>query len=192
MSLTSFVRRVAVLLEAASVPYMLTGSLAAAYYATPRATQDIDVVIDTEEAGIDRLVQEFQGAGLYVDRDAALDAWRHRSQFKAIDPESGWKVDLIVRKDRAFSREEFERRGRADVFGIEVSLATLEDLLIAKLEWAQMGDSELQRGDVARLLERAGESLNREYVEKWVDALGLQAEWRSVLARVDGESGSAL
>lgn len=63
------------------------------------------------------MVQGLLDAGLYVDRDAAMSAWRTRSQFNAIDPESGWKVDLIVRKDRPFSRREFERRERADLLG---------------------------------------------------------------------------
>ena len=183
MSITSFLQRVAHILDGAGVPYMLTGSLAAAYYATPRATQDIDVVIETQEDGIEQLVQGFLDAGLYVDGEAALDAWRTHGQFNAIDPESGWKVDLIVRKDRSFSKIEFERRERADLLGIEVSLASLEDILIAKLEWARMGDSELQRGDVVRLLERSGNQLDRVYVEKWVAELGLQAEWESVLNR---------
>lgn len=181
MSITSFLQRVAHILDGAGVPYMLTGSLAAAYYATPRATQDIDVVIDTQEEGIEKLVQGFLDAGLYVDREVALDAWRTHGQFNAIDPESGWKVDLIVRKDRSFSRTEFQRRERADLLGIEVSLASLEDVLIAKLEWARMGDSELQRGDVIRLLERTGSQLERAYLEKWVAELGLQAEWDSAI-----------
>lgn len=42
------VRTVVGILDETGVPYMLTGSLAAAYYATPRATQDVDVVIDVE------------------------------------------------------------------------------------------------------------------------------------------------
>lgn len=183
MSITSFLQRVAQILEGAGVPYMLTGSLAAAYYATPRATQDIDVVIDTQEPGLEKLVQGFLDAGLYVDRDAALDAWRTQGQFNAIDPTSGWKVDLIVRKDRSFSRTEFERRERADLLGIEVSLASLEDVLIAKLEWARMGDSDLQRADVVRMLEQRRDQLDRAYLDKWVAELGLHAEWDSVLRR---------
>lgn len=184
MSITSFLQRVAQILEGAGVPYMLTGSLAAAYYATPRATQDIDVVIDTEAEGIDRLVQGLLDADFYVDREAALAAWRTQGQFNAIDPDSGWKVDLIVRKDRSFSRTEFERRERADLLGIEVSLASLEDVVIAKLEWAQMGDSELQRTDVVRLLELSGDRLDRRYLEKWVAELGLETEWNSILKRL--------
>ena len=48
MSLGRFLKTVVGLLDEAGVPYMLTGSLAAAYYATPRATQDIDLVIEVE------------------------------------------------------------------------------------------------------------------------------------------------
>lgn len=59
MSITSFLPRVTHILDGAGVPFMLTGSLAAAYYATPRATQDIDVVIDAEGEGIEELVQGF-------------------------------------------------------------------------------------------------------------------------------------
>lgn len=187
MSVTSFLERVSHILEGAGVPYMLTGSLAAAYYATPRATQDIDVVIDAREEGIEKLVQGLLDAGLYVDWEAALAAWRAHGQFNAIDPESGWKVDLIVRKDRPFSRTEFERREEADLLGIKVSVASLEDVLLAKLEWARMGDSELQRGDVVGLLERRGDELDWAYLEKWVAELGLQAEWRTALRRSGAE-----
>lgn len=184
MSLTVFIQTVARILERAEVPYMLTGSLAAAYYATPRATQDVDVVIDAPEEGIERLVQGLLDSGFYVDRAAALSAWRARSQFNAIDPDSGWKVDLIVRKDRAFSKVEFARREQAEILGLELSLASLEDVILAKLEWAKMGDSELQRTDAVRLLEQGGSELDREYVEAWVSELGLEPEWDAVLGRL--------
>ena len=39
MSLTEFLHRVIRILDEAGVPYMLTGSLASAFYAIPRATQ---------------------------------------------------------------------------------------------------------------------------------------------------------
>lgn len=91
---------------------MLTGSLASAFYAVPRATQDIDVVIEAQREGIERLIQGLLAAGWYADRDAALEAWRGQSQFNAIEPDTGWKPDFIVRKNRAYSREEFSRRER--------------------------------------------------------------------------------
>lgn len=185
MSLTAFLEKVVEVLEAAGIPYMLTGSLAAAFYAVPRATQDIDVVIETEEPGIDRLVQDLLEAGWYVDRAAALEAWRGQGQFNAIEAESGWKADFIVRKNRSYSREEFSRRQGISMLGVDLQVASLEDVLIAKLEWGQLGDSALQRRDVVQLLERTWDRLDQAYLGKWIAELGLEPEWRAARAEVE-------
>jgi hypothetical protein len=192
VSLAAFLRKVVEILDEAGVPYMLTGSLASAYYAVPRATQDLDMVIEAEGSGIDHIVQGLRDAGCYVDRDAALEAQRTHGQFNAIDPTSGWKVDLIVRKDRAYSRVEFSRRERVSLLDVQVAIASLEDVLIAKLEWSRLGDSALQRRDVLQLLERTWEQIDHSYVEKWVTELGLRSEWedaRSRVTRAMGEEG---
>lgn len=189
MSLAAFLRKVAEILDEAGVPYMLTGSLASAYYAVPRATQDLDVVIAAEAPGIERVVQGLLSAGCYVDRDAALEAGRTHGQFNAIDPESGWKIDLIVRRDRTYSRTEFERRERVSLLGVEVAVASLEDVLIAKLEWGRLGDSALQRRDVVQLLERTWEQLDQSYLKKWITELGLQSEWDEVRMQAGRDAG---
>ena len=185
MSLTAFLQKVVEILDESAVPYMLTGSLAVVYYAVPRATQDIDIVIETEERGVERLVQGLLAVGWYVDRHAALQAWRRRGQFNAIEPESGWKADFIVRKDRPYSRIEFERRARISLLGVELAIASLEDVLIAKLEWGRLGDSALHRRDVAQLVERRRADLDQVYLEKWIHQLGLEAEWNRIQARVN-------
>jgi hypothetical protein len=100
VSLTAFLKKVVGILEESGVRYMLTGSLASAYYAVPRATQDLDVVIEAEESDIEKIVEGLTTAGWYVDHDAALEAHRTRGQFDAIDPMSGWKADLIVPRAR--------------------------------------------------------------------------------------------
>lgn len=187
MSITEFLSAIVGALEGAAIPYMVTGSLASSYYAIPRSTQDVDIVIDPAKRSLDVLVDRLLDAGFYVDRDAALEALRTRGQFNVIDGAGGWKADLIVRKDRSFSRVELERRQRADILGIEVALARLEDVLLAKLEWSRLGDSELQRRDIVQLLERQGERLDLEYVQRWVTELGLEAEWSEVVRRASKE-----
>jgi len=191
VSLTAFLQKVVAVLDEAGVPHMLTGSLAAAYYAVPRATQDVDVVIETQEDGIGRIVEGLLAAGWYVDRDAALEAWRHRGQFNTIEPESGWKADFIVRRDRAYSREEFSRRRSISLLGVHLTVASVEDVLIAKMEWSQRGDSALQRRDVAQLASRTWSQLDRPYLERWVVELGLQGEWAAAVASLDeaGDDG---
>ncbi|HUF50864.1 MAG TPA: hypothetical protein VMN60_08535, partial [Longimicrobiales bacterium] len=117
MSLTDFFSRIARSLTDAGVPFMLTGSLAAAYYGTPRATQDIDLVIDPEEPQLERLLDLLLDGGLYVNREAAADAWVQEGQFNVIDSSTGWKADLIIRRAREFSRTEFDRRQPTQLFG---------------------------------------------------------------------------
>ena len=183
MTLPDFLTRVVAILDQARVPYMLTGSLASAFYAAPRSTQDLDFVIESEEQGINDLVDGLIDAGWYVDRDAALEAWRSRAQFNAIDPDRGWKADFIVRRDRAFSAQEFERRGSATILGVDLYVASVEDVMLSKLEWSRMGDSELQRRDVIQLLERRRGELDLGYIERWVDVLGIRSEWDEVVRR---------
>ena len=183
MSLAEFLRTVVGLLDDSGIPYMLTGSMASAYYAVPRATQDLDVVIAADERGMERIIQDLLARSWYVDPEAAQEARRERGQFNAIDPAGGWKVDFIVRRDRAYSRVEFQRRQRVTLLDVEVSIASLEDVLIAKLEWSDLGDSALQRRDVVQLLERTWDRLDRPYVEKWIHELGLGDEWSRALKR---------
>lgn len=125
------------------------------------------------------LITGLGAAGFHVSVEAARDALENAGQFNAIDPESGWKADLIIRRERNFSETEFGPRHEAVLFGIEVALTSIEDLIIAKLEWSEMGDSELHRRDLVELLQ-TGARVDLEYVEKWVAELGLEAAWRRV------------
>jgi hypothetical protein len=180
VSLAWFLTLVVRTLREADVPFMLTGSLAAAFYGAPRATQDVDLVIESEPDSLRRVVSHLQGAGLYADLEAALEALRSGGQFNVIDPATGWKADLIIRKARPFSESEFGRRQHKELLGIEIALTTLEDLIVAKLEWSELGDSEIQRRDIRELLEIAGDTVDREYVERWVSALDLEQAWHRV------------
>jgi len=54
--------------------------------------------------------------------------------FNVVDTATGWKVDLIIRQSRPFSGSEFERRRPIEYEGTHLWVATVEDLIIAKLE----------------------------------------------------------
>jgi hypothetical protein len=49
--------------------------------------------------------------------------------------------------------------------------------MIAKLDWARMGESSRQIRDVAGVLKIQKNSIDRPYIEKWVSELGLTSEW---------------
>ena len=180
MTLATLLRRVITILDEAEIPYMLTGSLAAAYYAIPRATQDIDIVVEAMPTQLGTLTRLLASAGLYVSSEAAREASVCEGQFNAIDPETGWKVDFILRKSRPFSASEFGRRTLKAALGLEFFMATPEDLVIAKVEWAMKGESDLQLRDVRALLRTAGPEFEWSYVEHWIKELGLEAQWQAV------------
>jgi hypothetical protein len=46
-------------LDSARIAYMVTGSMAVNYYAVPRMTRDIDIVIELSSADVDRLMGSF-------------------------------------------------------------------------------------------------------------------------------------
>lgn len=160
-------------LEACGIPHMIAGSLASTLHGVPRATHDIDLVIDPTRAALDALVRRLSDGGHYVSEAAADEAWRRRGQFNAVDLATGWKIDLILRKQRPFSVEEFARRTRAEILGTEVFVATAEDTILSKLEWARLGESERQLRDVVGILEMAGDRLDRDYLERWAAELGV-------------------
>lgn len=179
------IRRALEALQKAGVPYMLTGSFASSFHGAPRTTQDIDIVIAPTLGSLQRLVSEFPEDQYYVSREAALQAYGSESLFNVIDLESGWKIDFIVRRSRPFSVEEFARRREAEVLGTNVTIASAEDVILSKLEWAKMAGSERQITDVAGILRTQGADIDVEYVERWVAVLGVQSEWE----RASAEAG---
>ncbi len=171
-------------LEALGIPYMLAGSVASSHHGRPRATNDADVVIDPTPGALEDLVAALLAEGYYVDLQIAREALRARRLFNAIDPQTAFKIDLIIRKDRPYSREEFSRRERRDLGGLSISIATAEDTLVSKLEWARKaGGSERQLDDASGILEVCGGRLDRAYVEKWATALGVADLWHALVRR---------
>lgn len=170
-------RRIIQALGRAGIPYMLTGSFASSYHGVPRATQDIDLVIAPSAAQLRNLVHLLPATEYYVNEETALDALARESQFNVIDFSTGWKIDFIIRKSRAFSRAEFDRRSAVDLFGLELFIVSAEDVLLAKLEWAKTGQSVRQLEDCANLIRVRWGELERPYVEHWVAQLGLEEQW---------------
>ena len=62
-------RRAIGALDAAEIPYMLTGSFASAYHGAPRATQDIDLVEATARQ-LHVLLDALSSSQYYVDEEA--------------------------------------------------------------------------------------------------------------------------
>lgn len=190
MTLVRILRLLVESMEELGIGYMLTGSLASSFHGDPRATQDIDLVIDGERRALDALGARLRESGFYADAEAIKHASEVRGVFNAIDPSSGWKVDFILLKDRPFSRSEFDGRVSAEVAGLSLSLVRPDDMVVAKLEWAKLGESDRQLRDVLGILMVQGPALDRVRIERWVEELALEPQWARVLEMERAEKES--
>jgi hypothetical protein len=151
---------------------MLTGSMAMNYYAQPRMTRDIDVVIAIAPEEVGRVAALFR-PDYYVSEENIRESVAHESIFNLIHQESVIKVDCIIRKKNEYRRVEFERRQKISILDFTTFIVSKEDLIISKLSWAKDSHSEVQLGDVKNLLATGYDAayLQRWTRELWLDTL---------------------
>jgi hypothetical protein len=155
---------------------MVTGSIAANFYTTPRMTRDIDMVIELEEKDVEKFLSLFAD-DFYLDKDAIKEAIDKKQGFNIIHNEGIVKVDFIIRKETEYRRLEFERRRAIEFEGISLYVTSPEDLVLSKLYWAKESLSETQLRDVQNLLKTVSD-MDMDYVERWVKKLKLEQVYR--------------
>jgi hypothetical protein len=171
------VQDVSTRLDGANIRYMLTGSMAMNYYAQPRMTRDIDVVVALQSTDAARIVELFS-PDYYVSREAVDSSIVHQSLFNVIHNESVIKVDFIIRKQSEYRLAEFNRRQRIKIEYFETWIVSKEDLILSKMFWAKDIYSELQLRDVKNLVSTG---CDRTYIERWARELGIVNLWQEVI-----------
>jgi hypothetical protein len=182
VTLESLLSRLVPALECAQVPYMLTGAVASSAHGTPRSTRDLDIVIAPTRTQLLTLIEQLPDSLYYADERQALEAFGNRSQFNVIDFATGWKVDFIIAEDSEYARTAIARRRLLDIAGNAVYVASAEDVIIAKLQWARLGASDRQLQDAAGIVATQGSNLDVAYVKRWVLELCLEKQWEAVRA----------
>ena len=169
MNEIDIVRDISHRFEQADIAYMLTGSMAMNYYAQPRMTRDIDIVIAIEPKDVGRVAALFR-PDYYVSEKSIRESVVHESIFNLIHQQSVIKVDCIVRKSSGYRQREFERRQKISILDFTTFIVSKEDLIISKLFWAKESHSEIQLGDVRNLL---AVGYDAAYLQHWTRELGL-------------------
>ena len=165
------IRDVSQRLQRAKIPYMLTGSIAMNYYAEPRMTRDIDLVLALQPKDASLIVKAFS-PNYYVSEQAIAEAIAHESIFNLIHQESVIKVDCIARKNTEYRKLEFERRKSVKIQDFSTYIVSKEDLIISKLLWAKDSHSEVQLRDVKNLLSTG---CDKAYLAEWTKKLEIDS-----------------
>ena|SRR5438552_6694548 len=165
-------------LESAGIAFMLTGSVAMNYYAQPRMTRDIDLVVSLDRVQAETIVNLFE-LDYYVDSQAVERAIGRHSIFNLIHNRTVIKVDCIVLKSDTYRQEEFNRRRQVTLDDFHTWIVSREDLILSKLYWAKDSKSEMQLRDVRNLL---APGCDMVYLQDRARVLGVHELLKEVLA----------
>lgn len=167
------------ILDQVEIPYMVTGSFAVNFFGIPRTTHDIDFVVEIRASDAERFADAFP-RDFYADADMIRQAVAQQSMFNIIDPTSGVKIDFWIVKRNPFDQERFRRRREQTVFGESVFMPTPEDTIISKLLWYQEAQTDKHLNDARGVWEIQKESLDQDYLNRWVTRLGLEKIFEKV------------
>jgi hypothetical protein len=186
MSQSELLKKVVNALDAAQVPYMLTGSYASSLQGEPRLTHDIDLVVALTPTAARWLLTAFPPPDFYLDETAIAEAIAHQSQFNLLDASAGDKVDFWILTDEAFDRSRFPRRYLENVNGQQVFVSRPEDTILMKLRWAEMsGGSEKQYRDALGVYELQFSTLDIPYIDQWAKQLQVEDLWQRLTQEAD-------
>lgn len=181
MTLAEFLAEVIDKLERSSIDYMIGGSVASSIYGEPRTTRDIDIVVEVSASSLRNLFADFDRGLVYIDEPGADEEILGGRMFNLLDLQGGWKVDLVIRKDRLFSKVEFGRRQQLLVLGVPAMVASVEDVVLTKLEWAKLSGSARQVDDALGIVAVQQPGLDLPYLRKWATELDVSELLERVL-----------
>ena len=186
LDITAFLKLILDALKASKVEYLIGGAIAEWAWGEPRATQDLDIVINLPIKAIGRFSRELEKRDMLVPADIILDTMmedRADIPLNAIHMYSGLKADLYLMRDGDELRQSaFQRRLLVD-YGPpigEVYVHSPEDLILYKLMYLGLSGQPKHARDIAAILKAKKDQLDYGYIESWVVRLGLISVWQEI------------
>lgn len=174
-------------LEQIQVNYFLGGSLASSLQGEPRATNDIDFVVDLRTSQVEPLAEAL-GEEFDVDTESLKEAAARKGSWNVFHLPTVTKIDLFILRTGPFDQSEFARRRRVVLTpdGRGLYIKSPEDSVLRKLLWFQQGGgvSNTQWRDIIQLLRLSADHLDIAYMDSWADLLGVA----SLLCRARAEA----
>jgi len=170
---TELLKIISSFLEKNQIPYMITGAWSAIFYGRPRASHDIDFVVELRP----NEAQKFLAAAKKLSDDFLVqpedvkDALLHKSVFNMVYLPTYLKLDFWLLKNEEFDQARFSRRKRVKILGQSMMMASPEDMILQKLKWYQMGKIEKHLVDAAFVYQIQLKNLDQKYLNLWVKKL---------------------
>ena len=169
--------------HALGIPYMVTGSLAVIAYGEPRLTNDIDIVLELDDASIAKIQKAFE-SGYYCPPEEVLRIEQRRisrGHFNLIDYKTGLKADCYLVGDDPFQVWGLRNRRCIQIGAQDLYLAPVEYVIVKKLLFYNEGGSEKHLRDIRSIISVSSELIRHDVVSKYVEQFGVGAVWKKVI-----------
>lgn len=190
LDIAGFLKLVIDALDAAGVDYLIGGAIAEWAWGEPRATQDLDLVVNIPIKSVNKLSKELEKRDMLIPAEIILDNIledRADIPINAIHMHSGLKADMYpVREGDELRQSAFQRREQVD-YGPpigKVYIHSPEDLILYKLMYFALSQQSKHARDIAAILRSKKNELDPDYIEEWATRLGLSAVWKEMLDNV--------
>jgi hypothetical protein len=190
LSYEDFIRQVLEALDAAGIEYMIGGAVAAWAWGEPRATLDLDLVVNIPLEAVGQLSKELEKRNMLVPAEIILNNIledRVDLPIHAIHMYGGYKADLYpLREGDELRVSAFGRRQKVDLgepFG-DVYLHSPEDLIIYKLWYYSISQQTKHIRDITSMVMTLGDNLDLNYIEYWAKKKGLTSLWSELRNRI--------
>lgn len=167
-------------LRKTGIPHMLVGGVAVNYYGFPRATIDIDIVLELKgKKAADRLATALERADFEVDKAEVEMVVKIGDRFVASHSSTGQRIDFWLAKTE-YNKRALRRRRSVRVFDTRAWICSPEDLIISKLYVGRARDYE----DAVGVLHRQKGKLRMRYLMQQARKLNLDRELKKLLKEV--------
>jgi hypothetical protein len=190
LDIAGFLKLVIEALNAAGVEYLIGGAIAEWAWGEPRATQDLDLVVNIPIKSVNKLSKELGKRDMLIPAEIILDTImedRADIPINAIHMYSGLKADLYpVREGDELRQSAFQRREQVD-YGPPIGnvyIHSPEDLILYKLMYFGLSQQSKHSRDIAAILKSKKNKLDLDYIEGWVARLGLSSLWKEMRSTV--------
>ena len=151
------------------ISYMITGAWSVIFYARPRASHDIDFVIEAKMRDIEKVKKAFSilSHDFLVQEDQIEDAIKQGLSFNILHLPTMLKLDFFLLENSEFDKSRFQRKKRKKILGQYMYIASPEDTILKKLLWYDESKIEKHLIDAAFVYQIQNDILDKSYLSKW-------------------------
>jgi hypothetical protein len=174
------------LLSDTDIHCIIVGSIAAMHFGEPRATIDIDLVLNALPEDADRIASAFRDERFYVPPISVImrELGRTGGQFTIIDTTTGLKADCYSADKDELGQYQFAHAIAGVLGTTPVYFAPPAAVIAKKLQYHAMSHQDKHLRDIRAMLALSPELIDLRFLDHWTETHGFSVIWRQCRSRV--------